>query len=230
MAGEFSFDNLSKIQDAIKEDYPTSQALFTGEFQFQHVQTQEGVEPAFESSHRNQKTGFQFSSPDGLMIFQARLDGISFTRMPPYDCWETFRDEAIKLWRIYRDICNPAYITRAAIRFINRFDIPKRPIDIAEYFQLHPEIPLGMPQLVSGFFMQLQMPQQDLNCMAIVNQSMVQPLDPEFSSIILDFDLFREAEWSTEDDEVWGFVEQLRVKKNQLFESSITGMARELII
>ena len=46
---------------------------------------------------RQEQNGYIFASSDERQIFQARLDGFSFSRLAPYDRWETFRDEARRL-------------------------------------------------------------------------------------------------------------------------------------
>ena len=55
------------------------------------------------------------------------------------------------------------------------------------------------------------------------------PFGPELVSVILDFDLFREQIWQSDDEEIWRFLEELRHRKNQVFNASITEKTKELI-
>jgi hypothetical protein len=68
--------------------------------------------------------GWRFVSPDKLHVFQARLNGFTFSRLPPYVDWESFRTEARRLWDLYRAVANPIAPTRIAVRYINRLDLP----------------------------------------------------------------------------------------------------------
>ncbi len=77
--------------------------------------------------------------------------------------------------------------------------------------------------------MQLQIPQQDLNCMLIINEALAPQTNPEIITIILDLDLFRQQVWDSSDEDIWLFLEKLRHRKNEVFEASITDRTRELI-
>ncbi|MGH2516962.1 MAG: TIGR04255 family protein, partial [Ktedonobacterales bacterium] len=65
-------------------------------------------------------------------------------------------------------------------------------------------------------------------CMLIINETLAPQTDPAIFPVILDFDLFREQEWVSDDEGIWQFLEQLRERKNTLFEASITDAARKL--
>lgn len=93
-----------------------------------------------------------------------------------------------------------------------------------------PEVSPDLPQQgLQTFFMQLQIPQQDLDCMLIINEAFTQPATPEVITIIFDLDLFRQQIWNSDDEDIWSFLEKLRYRKNEVFEASITDKTRELI-
>ncbi len=64
--------------------------------------------------------------------------------------------------------------------------------------------------------------------MLIINEALVPRTTPDFISVILDFDLFRQQTWQADDEGIWRFVEELRRRKNEVFEASITDKARRL--
>ena len=163
--------------------------------------------------------------------FQATLQGFTFNRLAPYNSWEEFSNDARNLWEIYKDICKPAFVTRAAVRYINRIDIPVQgPIKLQDYLKTAPDIASGLPQKnLSSFFMQLQIPQEDLNCMLVINETLALPPSPGFISVIFDIDLFRQQAWQSDDEDIWDFLTQLRERKNQVFRESITEKTEELI-
>src|SRR6266851_4426406 len=139
-------------------------------------------------------------------------------------------NDAKYLWGIYKEICKPTSVTRAAIRFINQINIPaKEAVDLQDYLRTVPQVPPDLPQgRLNSFFTQLQIPQDDLNCMLIINEALVPRIDPDFISVILDFDLFRQQIWQADDEDIWRFIEELRRRKNAVFEASITDRARRL--
>lgn len=230
-ADDFSVKDLEAIGEEIGDRYPNQEPIYLHSGQ---ISIQEPGDPAqVETSH--QHGGFSFTSQDKQQILEARMDGFTFRTRAPYDRWENFRDEAYHLWEVYRSAARVEAITRATLRYINRIDIPREAIEFEDYFRTYPHIPEEMPNdgQFGSFFMQLQLWQEDLDCMLIVNQVPALPPQEDTTSIRLDFDLFREefAEpWDVKDDaSVWSFLEKLHDLKNEAFESSITNETRRLI-
>lgn len=227
---DFSIEDFAPIREAIADCYPREESLYSGQV---NIPVGEAVQ--VETFH--QQTGFRFIEQDGRQIFQARMDGFAFSVLAPYDRWESFRDEAHRLWILYKSATKPENITRVAVRYINRIDIPTADaftVRLEDYLRTYPEIPSGWPRKdLWTFFVQLQILQEDLRCMLVVNQGTTQSPNLETTSILLDFDLFREEyeePWQADDDAVvWEFLEQLHDRNNEYFERSITDKTRGLI-
>jgi uncharacterized protein (TIGR04255 family) len=173
--------------------------------------------------------GIAMKSDDGARIGVAKLDGFMFVRLPPYDHWASFRDEAHSLWQTYREVAKPEAITKVSLKYVNRFDLPLPVKDFAVYFRTYPEVSSALPQSVSGFFTQLQIPYEDLGAMLVLTQTIVPPPQSGFASVVLDIDLSVPNNPSSDDDDVWELLARLRDRKNEVFEGCITDAARELI-
>jgi uncharacterized protein (TIGR04255 family) len=219
----FSTDDLVNIHARISDRFPTQEAIQKGSVVFQAGAT-------IKIDTNQQHSGFLFRSKDGVKIVQATLEGFTFNRLAPYDSWEEMSGDAQYLWGIYKEICKPTSVTRAAIRFINQINIPaKDAVDLQDYVRIVPQVPPDLSQGgLNSFFTQLQILQFDLNCMLIINEALVPRITPDFVSVILDFDLFRQQIWQTDDEDIWRFLEELRRRKNAVFEASITEKARRL--
>lgn len=222
----FTVDRIADIHTHIIDSFPIQEPLYTGTGL---LTFQPGLPVQIDANQ--QQNGFFFKNKDKDKIFQATLNGFSFNRLAPYKSWEEFSSDAKYLWEIYKEICEPLSVARVAIRFINQIKIPiKEQIDIQDYLRTVPEISPDLPQKnLSSFFMQLQVPQGDLNCMLIINEALAQMTEPEFLTIILDFDLFSQQTWQSNDQEIWQLLEKLRLRKNQVFEACITDQTRRLI-
>jgi len=219
---EVKLDNLAQVYSSIQAEYPQCEGvlLFQGEI----------VAGASVGATASQSPiGYRASRNDQKQILQLRLDAFAFSRLAPYDCWENFRDEAKRLWNIYQSLTNPEALVRLALRYINRLDIPLPIGDLKEYLRTFPEVSADLPQELSGYFMQLQIPQENLGTMLVINQAIVPPPTPDFVSIILDLDLFREGDIPSNEIELWHILEQMHEQKNIAFESCITERTRELI-
>lgn len=217
----FSIDRLASIHTRVSKRFPQQDPIIAGSLVFQAT-------PDISLNASSQQNGYLFRSEDNLNIFQATLNGFTFNRLAPYTSWEDFSGEAKLMWEIYREVCQPLHVTRAAVRFVNRLDLPAKDLELKDYLSTLPSVAPDLPQALSNFFMQLQIPQRDLDCMMIINQALVPQTSSDFVNVILDFDLFREHIWQNDDEEMWKFMEQLRHRKNEAFEASITDNTRRL--
>src|SRR5262249_31475046 len=124
-------------------------------------------------SHR----GYQFTRADERRVLTTKLDGFSYSALAPYDRWRTFIQEARELWQLYRDAFHPTVVTRVALRYINRINIPLGTtglVRLEDYLQTYPQIADDLtPNTMSGFIMQVQIPQPDIESTLIVNQAVV---------------------------------------------------------
>jgi uncharacterized protein (TIGR04255 family) len=174
------------------------------------------------------QVGYVYSSDDHKQILNAGLGGFTFSRLAPYDCWENFRDEAQRLWDIYDQAVRVEQVHRIAVRYVNRLDIPLPFDDFKDFLRTVPEVSSDLPQGLSGYFMQLQMPQVDVGAMAIISQAMMPPQVPDCVSVILDIDIFQE-QLTFSGSNFWESLERLHAQLDVVFEACITDKTRELI-
>lgn len=215
-------NSLASCQDSVRDDYPTKRELKAA---YAHIE----VGRQLSTSTTSEELGFAFVSKDEKQLFQVRKNGFTANRLAPYSLWEKFSQEARKLWIIYRDAAKPRRITRVALRYINRIDIPDSPAELKDYFRTSPEVASELPQSMSGFFMQLVLPLEDVRASVNIVQTIVEPPRPGVVSVVLDLDFFRTAELPESDEDLWKLFEELRSKKNFVFEACITEKTKELI-
>jgi uncharacterized protein (TIGR04255 family) len=216
-----SLQRLEDLHNSVEAKYPRKKGRV-------QVQGQFSVGNQLGASATQTQTGFLFETEDGKQIIQARVDGFTFSRLKPYGNWADLRDEARRLWQIYREAVNPVSIVRVAVRYINQIDIPSQSVDYKHYFRTTPEVSPVLPQALSSFFMQLQFPQIDFGGALILTQAALPAVNPQVASVILDLDVFKEQTKLVSDDDVWELLETLRNRKNEFFEGCITDRTREL--
>ena len=178
------------------------------------------------SSTTSRAVGFLFKSGDEKQLYQVRLGGFTVNRLSPYEGWESFSGEACRLWAIYRRVAWPRKVTRLAVRYVNRLDIPQG-AEMKDYLRTSPDVSPDIHQGLTNFFMQMTIPQADIRSTLILNEA-AGPLGQDgAASVILDIDLFRVADLGEDEDWLWEFLERLRERKNQIFEACITDRMRE---
>ena len=222
LAPSVDLSNLSSLHDGIGDQYPQKRERTKWEGAFKL--SSEGPEVVRQSGGPD---GFLFSSQDGHQIVQVRLDGFTLNRLRPYDAWEPFRTEAKAQWERYREVTSPSVVTRIALRYINRIEIPLPMKDFREYVLTVPEVAPNLPQGLSEFFMRLVIPDPGIGCMGIIIETMEPPTE-RILPLILDIDVYREALLEPASAEMWELFEQLREFKNRIFFGSITDKAKEL--
>ncbi len=218
-----TLEQLLQALSGEEERYPKKQIRWAF-----HAEVTAGAQVAAASMQ--QPIGHQLVSADGKQVVQARLDGYTFSKLAPYDRWESFSEEARRLWGLYRNTARPTEITRLAVRYINRIDIPLPVADFKEFLRTVPEVSADMAQGLARYFMQLQVPLEDVQSLLILNEAMIEPALPGCVSVVLDLDISRDQTVPSEESEIWEFFEELRLKKNNTFEACITDKTRGLFV
>lgn len=173
--------------------------------------------------------GYQFLSPDGKQVVQARKDGFSFSRLRPYTNWTTFSKEAQDLWKRYADLVRPKKVQRIALRYVNRMELPLPLASFREYVLTGPEIAPELPQDLSSYFFRAVIPRQDAEAFAIITEATEQVEGPKaVLPLILDIDVFRRGAFTVAAEKLWPLFDKLRDLKNEFFFASITDKAKEL--
>ena len=215
------FENLMRFHGPIKARFPKVEHSkeVRGGFKF-------GAETA--SFVEEKPVGFLFRSHQENKVVQARINGFAFSKLKPYENWESFRSEAHDLWRSYAKIVKPMKIARISVRYINRIEIPLHLKDFTEYILTHLQIAPNLPQAISQFFIRFEIPNAEIPATAIIIQTIEKPTDQNRLPLIFDIDVLRENEYPVDSSEVWTDFEKLHVFKNEIFFQSITDKTKEL--
>ncbi len=212
---------LNALADKL-EGYPTKENIFIARAQvnINHALSQ--------TKHSSDQLGIRLISEDKKYVIQIKKTGFTFSRVNGYESWEIFQSKAKDLWELYFNNLNPIKITRIGLRYINRINIPALNFNLEEYFETYPKVFSGNNGNLSGFFLQLQVPQPDDN-IAILNQTITSPLEPGYTSVLFDIDVLdRKHLDANNQEELWNRFQLLRMQKNKLFDDSITNKTKEL--
>lgn len=212
-------DNLFAIGGDLKLQYPNHEELHRHEVLVTipgNVHTQDRF------------AGVRYISADLHTSLAAQPDGFTFSMRAPYSCWDEFCSLARSAWTIYKSKVRPASIVRVAVRYINKIDIPLPAEPTEDYFRLYPMIPEALGDVSESFFLQVRKPQLDLHANLVVTQGLAPPEKEGVVGVVLDIDLFRDADLPQTDDDVWKLFEQFRVRKNVAFEACIGDATRRL--
>jgi uncharacterized protein (TIGR04255 family) len=68
--------------------------------------------------------GLFLKSDDDQTIAQFRPNGFTLNRLKPYTGWDSLLPRVLELWDTYVSIAKPEHVSRIALRYINRLDVP----------------------------------------------------------------------------------------------------------
>lgn len=218
-----SLRQLESIHEQIKDQYP-------GKRPRKRIEARFDVATGLFESAPEKTDGFVFLSQDQRQLLQVRLDGFTVHRLAPYATWDGLRDEAKRLWAMYRGAVRPEEIRRIALRYVNRLELPLPIHDFKEYLRIKPDIPDDLPHAVSALFMRLEVP-QPRGAIAIISETIEQVEERSSGHVlpfILDIDVIRQETVAPDAGDLWEKFEHLRDIKNQIFFGTITPKAEAL--
>ncbi|MGH8728205.1 MAG: TIGR04255 family protein [Burkholderiales bacterium] len=200
-------------------DYPASRSQ-------QSIQLEFKVEPGKtpeQTIHNLGWRGLRFESADRLHIAQFNRDLFSFSRLRPYDRWNQFSAEALRLWQIYSELAQPIVVQRLGLRFINRMAVPSEG-RLEDYMQVPPQTPRGLDIPFANFLHHdtVVVPGHPYAINVIKTVQLPQVPGNESAALILDIDAYTTQPFEQSEDVLKTRLAEMRWLKNKAFFGSIT--------
>jgi uncharacterized protein (TIGR04255 family) len=218
-APEFDVKKFAELKPRFADQLPKmeEQRGFQAKFQIAKGQPQTPTLSSF-GIH-----GYRFKSADDKTIAQFRVDGFTVNRLRPYTSWEELFPQAMQLWRLYCNLGQPKAVTRLALRYINRIELPGGNVDFDTYLRAGPIVPPEVPQSLSGFLTRVTIRDSGKNLFAHVSQALVEAsAQNQQPTIILDIDAFKGGQFATDDPVIVRNFDELREFKNLIFFNYLT--------
>jgi len=214
-----TLEKLAGVHEVVRDSFPEKQDRIEYEF----------VLKVNDNAPRKKekRLGWLAWSADRSRAMQARLDGFALSRLPQYRNWEELRDEARRAWGAYSETVKPRSVTRLAVRYVNRIELPQPIKSFDDYFQTFPRIGPTLPQVLSGVFVRLLLPFDGATA-SITHAIDVSGVTESVVPVVLDIDVFRDIDFEPQSDDVWSALEELRHIKNKVFFGSITKKLEEM--
>ncbi len=223
LPSQVGLGELARMQDELREEYPQRRERFSWQAQWKL-----GQEPAAQGVSGG-PDGYLFTSANGQQVVQARLDGFTFSRLRPYQDWETLCQEARRVWAIYRRIARVTRVRRTAVRYINRLALPMPVHDLADWIVTRPVLAPTLPGELDGIFLRLVMPFADSGATAILTEAVEEGTHEGSLPLILDIDVFAAGSLDPAEEGLWTRMDALRQIKNRIFFGSVTQRSLELV-
>ena len=218
-------DDIAKVSTALKSLYPLQQPIRDVRVHLNLPSGQQDVTTA----HPIETHGNRLSTEDQTQIVLVWPTMFVFSQLAPYPGWDVFFERFCRDWVVWKRILSYRKITRIGVRYINRIDIPDTApiIQHEEYLNVYPEVPAEF-QALTAYNVVVQSPLPEIGCMLTLNSSSAPSPLLGHAAFIVDEDIAKEGDPPQNDDAIYALLNQIRVKKNEIFEACITPRAREL--
>jgi len=218
----------SALRDQLKAKLPGYPKIFS-QSEFRHELKVKGGQPPEQFFHDLGWRGLRLQSADGRYIAQFNRDGFVFSRLQPYESWDQFKDEAVRLWNMHAELAKSIEVQRLGVRFINRITLPVGEVRLEDYLRVPPQPPGELDLQIMSFFHQDSLLVAG-HPYAINIVKTVQPPHGSGSdggALILDIDVFTTKPFEHRPADIEKHLAEMRWLKNKVFYSSLTKEALE---
>lgn len=220
----------SALRDQLKARLPGYPKVFS-QNEFRHELKVKGGQPPEQLFHDLGWRGLRLQSADGRYIAQFNRDGFVFSRLHPYESWDQFKGEAIRLWKVYGEFAKSQEVQRLGVRFINRIALPVGEVRLEDYLRVPPQPPGELDLQIMSYFHQDSLSVNG-HPYAISIVKTVQPpqgSESDGGGLILDIDVFTTKPFDQRADAIDKRLAEMRWLKNKVFYSSLTKGALEVL-
>ena len=166
--------------------------------------------------------GFRLVSADGRYIAQFNRDGLVFSRLEPYNEWETFSSEGLRIWRAFLDLAGPVEVQRLGVRFVNRIALPKL-AQLGRYLSRPPKClePLGLPMTRFLYQSIHDVPGHPFQINVTQTNQPLRPQQTEGFGLILDIDVITTQSFDCDEEILKQHLAKMRWLKDKAFFSML---------
>ena len=217
---------LNTANEAFKKNYPVHQ--FVTEYALAvDIQNQGGGAPKAKAeltpAHKHRR-----SSTDMTEIVLIQPGSFIVSQLAPYPGWEPFVKRFLREWRVLKRATGHREVRRVGVRFINRIDVPivDDRAEHEQYLNVFPSVPDLLSPL-HAYAIQARSVFPDIKCAMNLNSgAMDSPLN-RHASFLLDIDIYRDQDVPQNERRIADLLDQIRIKKNDVFETCIKQRARD---
>jgi uncharacterized protein (TIGR04255 family) len=215
---------LARLKPALPE-YPGchSTRTLSQEFQFDPASTSTATGKVQDLGWN----GARFNSLDGRYVANFERDSFSLSRLAPYETWDRFSGEALRLYRLHLEATGLTQAQRIGLRFVNQFDPLTPDFDLAEIFTRPPAVvQTDLPLARALFFHQDTYLYPGSPYLVTVVRTLqmlaTAPGAPAAPKLILDIDVFTGSDLPASATEMEVRLAEMRWIKNKVFFGSLT--------
>ncbi|MDJ0730046.1 MAG: TIGR04255 family protein [Crocosphaera sp.] len=198
-------------------DYPSIQPSYNLK-----VQASGYSDGTSEVEHKTQWNGFRLQNHDNNFVIQFTQTGLVVSNIEMYESWQTFSQEALRLWAIFQELAEPTIINRLGVRYINKISLQAGENPLT-YLKKVPEHNFNLPLTRESFFVRdtYKVPNYPYG----INWVCTEQSQVTQRFLIVDIDVFISEILELEESTLTNYLNEMRWLKNKIFFNSITDFA-----
>ena len=177
--------------------------------------------------------GFFLRNPgDPTVVYQIRRDGLAFSRLSPYQGWESLVNPAMEGWKHYQEMMQTGELNGVSLTYINRLEVPRAEFiaDRDRFFTIAPRVPkpaVPLPWRFAGFaHHSVFIPEGSRFQVAVALANDPGDLNPDVAAIMLEISVSPLRGTEIRADGLSYLLEEMRDLKNLAFFSITTEESR----
>ena len=195
----------------------------TNEFTF-------GKDGKQDSQAKTDWKGLRYRSEDQKQVVLFSKDGLVFSRLKPYPTWDSFVNQGLAAWDVFKRVAQPDLVIRIGLRMINRIPIPVAEFQIEDYLETAPKPPKGFDVPYQGFMHHETLAIPDTRYgVNLVKTIMPAAKGEPGPAIIIDIDTFVLPNERVEDTVLLDLLTDMRWIKNKVFFGTVTAKTLEVL-
>ncbi len=218
-------DDMAKVSADLKSLYPLQQPITDVRV---HLNLPSGQQ-VVTTAHPIETHGSRLSTGNQEQIVLVWPQIFVCSQLAPYPGWDAFFERFCRDWGVWKRSLGYRKITRIGVRYINRIDIPAAApiVQHEEYLNVYPHMP-AMFQTLMAYSVVAQLPLPEIGSILTLNSSSSPSPLLGHTAFIIDQDIAKESDVPQNDNSIYTLLNQIRAKKNEVFEACIKPPAREL--
>ena len=157
-------------------------------------------------------------------------DKVYWSRLAPYKGWDEFAGRIQRDLTAMKRVVGQRSLERVGLRYRNRIDVPvEQPTQICRY-ENYLRVKIDLPSLLdpsNGFEWRVKKEFPALGLTAYIMSGVMEPVLPMMGAFLLDIDISAQVDETVNRADIVGTLVKMRDLKNDIFERSITDVARE---
>lgn len=221
--------------EALAEAFSKFKSLYPHSEKVNKLSVGVTVNPAERSARvETEEVGHKGSTSDQTEILVLWQSSFMISHLTPYPGWEEFLGRFLRDWKLWKREIGYKKISRVGVRFINRIDVPTAEANavgarVENFLNVYPQLPPMLDENpMVGYSLQTRFLLSDIGCKLTLNSLVVPPPLLEHVSFVVDLDIAKDHDPPQNEEEMVALLNQIRQKKNLVFEACITDPARQL--